>query len=85
MHGREKSDRQHAVNRGEHRSDPISLNRVFELALREVFKAALILQRRMRTRRSFSRSARLYRVEPAPHSSSSCPSTTCCRLCEYDS
>ena len=30
---------------------------------REVFKAALILQRRM----SFSRSARLYSVEPAPH------------------
>ena len=45
----------------------------------EVLKAALILQRRMRTRRSFSRSARLYSVEPAPHSSSSCPSTTCCR------
>ena len=44
----------------------------------------MILQRRMRTRRSFSRSARLYSVEPAPHSSSSCPSTTCCRLCEYD-
>ena len=43
----------------------------------------MILQRRMRTRRSFSRSARLYSVEPAPHSSSSCPSTTCCRLCEY--
>src|SRR5262245_11492846 len=31
----------------------------------EVFKAALILQRRMRTRRSFSRSARLHGVEPA--------------------
>jgi hypothetical protein len=30
-------------------------------------------------------SARLYSVEPAPHSSSSCPSTMCCRLCEYDS
>ena len=23
-------------------------------------------------------------LEPAPHSSSSCPSTTCCRLCEYE-
>ncbi|MGC1316377.1 MAG: hypothetical protein WA866_07005, partial [Pseudolabrys sp.] len=29
----------------------------------EVVKAALILQRRIRTRRSFSRSARLYSVE----------------------
>ncbi|MGA7034876.1 MAG: hypothetical protein WB052_18880, partial [Pseudolabrys sp.] len=28
--------------------------------------SALILQRRIRTRRSFSRSARLYSVEPAP-------------------
>jgi hypothetical protein len=32
---------------------------------RNVLKAVLILQRRMRTRRSFSRSARLYGVEPA--------------------
>jgi hypothetical protein len=32
-----------------------------------VTPGALILQRRIRTRRSFSRSARLYSVEPAPH------------------
>jgi len=36
-----------------------------EAIIGEVFKAALILQRRMRTSRSFSRSPRLYSVEPA--------------------
>jgi hypothetical protein len=39
----------------------------------EELKAALVLQRRIRTRKSFSRLARFYGVEPAPHSSSSCP------------
>ena len=35
-----------------------------EAIIGEVFKAALILQRRMRTSRSFSRSARLFNSSP---------------------
>src|SRR5512132_3992764 len=41
---------------------------------------AKILLKRKKIQTRFSAWARLYGVEPAPHSSS----LTCCRLCEYD-